>query len=131
MSSTKSLSSNGSDVLQLMFEVRVISLSWNYAPNASTWIGAVTFATWDEVNMTMHHCLTRNRAIVDANVETQDGGILSEQTRTCLRNKSVTGPCFSSSKVKIMGRMALWDHEHMTLGYRVLVLNHNGETVLK
>ena len=84
---------------------RIVCLSRNNAPNASTWIRTIASATRDQVNMAVHYRLAGDCAAVDPNVKAQDGGVLSEKKNACLDNKLVTGACLGGSEVKVVGCM--------------------------
>jgi hypothetical protein len=51
----------------------VIGLSGNYTAYTSTRIWVVARATWNEMNVAVHHRLPSDLAAVDPYVETQDG----------------------------------------------------------
>jgi hypothetical protein len=50
---------------------RVIGLSGNYTSYTSTRIRVVAFATWNEMNVAVHHRLASDPSAVDPYVETQ------------------------------------------------------------
>ena len=49
--------------------VPVISLFWEYPPNATARVGLVTGVAWNEVDVKVRDRLTRRSAVIDPNVE--------------------------------------------------------------
>jgi hypothetical protein len=44
----------------------------NYVTHATTWVLNIASSSWDQMNVTMKHCLSRNFATVHSNVEALD-----------------------------------------------------------
>jgi hypothetical protein len=110
---------------------RVIGLSGNYTSYTSTRIRVVSCATWNEMNVAVHHGLASDLAAVDPYVETQDGWIFLKHEGANRCEQLLAGTHFGHSKIKIICRMPFRDNEYVPLGHRVLVLQDHGEAILK